>query len=130
MLLQLTKYSIIGSLCAVADLAVLYLLVEYLHVWYLFSAAISFSVVSLFGYWGQKKFTFKDGSRNHAKQLPVFFLVAGTGLLINSVCMFLFVSVLGVWYIFANVVTKFLVLVWNFFANRHITFKPAISNEG
>lgn len=126
---QLFRYILIGGLCAISDVLVLYFLVEFFHIWYLFSAITSFTIVSLLGYFGQKKFTFKDNSKNHKRQLSIFFLVAGTGLLINSACMFFFVSVASVWYIYANVVTKLIVLFWNFAANKYITFKPFLTNE-
>lgn len=117
------RYLFVGGLCAVGDLLFLYFLVDFLHIWYLLAAAISFTTITALGYSGQKYFTFQDSSKNHKKQLPVFFIVTGTGLAINIVCMFIFVGFLGFWYIFASVVTKFIVLVWNFSANKYITFK-------
>jgi len=120
---EFIRYVIVGGSCAVADLAFLYILVEFFHIWYLFSATLSFITVSSFGYFGQKYFTFKNNSKNYKKQMPVFFVVAGTGLLINSLCMFTFVSILGIWYILSNVITKFIVLIWNFLANKYLTFR-------
>jgi len=117
------RYILVGGLCALADIALLYLFVSHLHIWYLAAAAISFVVVTFFGYFGQKYFTFRDLSKNHKKQITVFFIVAGIGLLINTLCMFLFVSVAGIWYITSNIITKFIVLAWNFLANKRITFK-------
>jgi len=117
------RYLLIGGSCSVADLLLLYLLVDFLHVWYLAASVISFTLVSLFGYFGQKYFTFKNDSKNHTKQLTIYFLVLGASLLINSLSMFFFVSVVGIWYILASIITKFVVLVWNFMANKYITFK-------
>ncbi|MDI6778009.1 MAG: GtrA family protein [Patescibacteria group bacterium] len=117
------RYLLIGGTCAVLDLLFLYLMVNFLNVWYLIATTISFLVVSLFGYFGQKHFTFRNTERNHKKQLTLFFMVTGTGLLINAGFMFAFVSLLGIWYIIANIITKFIVLVWNFLANKHITFR-------
>lgn len=120
---ELTRYVLIGGLCSLFDIAFLYLFVSYFHIWYLSATTISFIIVTFFGYFGQKYFTFRDLSKNHKRQIPVFFIVAGTGLAINTLCMFLFVSIAGVWYITANIITKFIVLVWNFLANKRITFK-------
>lgn len=117
------RYLFIGGACAIADLIILYVLVEFFQIWYLVASIISFILVGFFGYLGQKYFTFKNDSKSHTRQLTIFFTVIGIGLLLNSSCMFLFVSVLGIWYIFASVVTKFIVLAWNFTANKYITFK-------
>ena len=117
------RYLFVGGFCALADLAILYLLVEFFHIWYLAASVISFTLVGLAGYLGQKYFTFKNDSKNHGKQLTIFFLVVGAGLLINSASMFFFVSVVGIWYILASIITKFIVLVWNFTANKYVTFK-------
>lgn len=117
------RYLFVGGLCAVGDLVFLYFLVDFLHVWYLLAAAISFITITSLGYSGQKYFTFQNSSKNHKKQLPVFFVVTGTGLAINMFCMYLFVSIFGLWYILGSVITKFIVLIWNFSANKYITFR-------
>jgi len=116
------RYVLIGGLCALADITLLYLFVNCLNIWYLSATTISFVIITFFGYFGQKHFTFRNTERNHKKQLTLFFTVAGTGLLINAGFMFIFVSLLGTWYIIANIFTKFIVLVWNFLANKKITF--------
>jgi len=120
---EMMRYLLVGGSCAVFDMGLLFALVEFFHLWYLFSAILSFTMVSTFGYFGQKYFTFQNKSKNHRKQLFVFFVIAGIGLLINSASMFFFVSILSFWYILANAITKFIVLLWNFTANKYITFR-------
>jgi glycosyltransferase involved in cell wall biosynthesis len=120
---ELMRYLLIGGSCAVLDLILLFSFVNYLHIWYLYAATASFIIVSTLGYFGQKYFSFRNYENNHGKQIPVFFAVAGIGLLLNAGFMFTFVSIIGLWYILASVMTKFLVLIWNFFANKKITFK-------
>jgi len=122
---ELLRYFFIGGLCALFDIALLYLFVAYLHIWYLSATTISFSIVTFSGYFGQKYFTFRDLSKNHKRQISFFFVVAGTGLVINTGLMFFLVSFLGAWYIAANIITKILVFIWNYSANRHITFEKS-----
>jgi glycosyltransferase involved in cell wall biosynthesis len=120
---ELMRYLLIGGSCAVLDLILLFSFVNYLHIWYLYAATASFIIVSTLGYFGQKYFSFRNYENNHGKQIPVFFVVAGIGLLINAAFMYAFVSLMGLWYILASVMTKFIVLIWNFFANKKITFR-------
>ncbi|OGI27392.1 MAG: hypothetical protein A2359_01125 [Candidatus Moranbacteria bacterium RIFOXYB1_FULL_43_19] len=116
------RYSVIGGFCALADIAVLFFFVNYLHLFYLTAATFSFVIITFFGYFGQKFFTFRDSSKNHKRQIPFFFIVAGSGLVLNTFFMFLFVSIAGIWYIIANVLTKAIVFIWNFLANKKFVF--------
>lgn len=117
------RYLLIGGFCALIDIVLLYIFVEFFHIWYLYAAIITFATISFLGFLGQKHFTFKNKSKNHTKQFMVFLLISGIALILNSCCMFLFVSIAGIWYIFANIITKFIVLIWNFSAHKYITFK-------
>lgn len=119
---EILRYLLVGGFCAILDLLLLYVFVSYLHIWYLYAATLSFLTIILLGYFAQKYFTFRNYENNHKKQLAVFFAVAGIGLLLNTFFMFLFVSFFGIWYILSSVITKVVVLAWNFSANKKITF--------
>ena len=119
------RYLLIGGICAVLDLLFLFLMVNFLHIWYLIATTVSFIVVSFLGYFGQKYFTFRNTEKNHKKQLLVFFIVAGFGLAINVFFMFALVSLINLWYILASIITKFIVLIWNYFSNKFVTFRKS-----
>jgi putative flippase GtrA len=120
---EFTSYALIGLFCAILDLLLLFILVEYFNVWYLAAAIISFSVITFLGFFIQKKYTFKDYSKKNTKQLTFFIIISAIGLILNTFFMYFFVGVLGFWYIFSNIPTKIFVLLWNYFANKKITFK-------
>lgn len=119
----LLRYSLIGGSCALGDMFLLYIFVEFAHIWYLYASIASWITISALGFFGQKYFTFKNTSKKHQKQLIIFIIVGTIGLSINSACLFFLVSIVKIWYIFANIITKFIVLIWNFLANKYITFK-------
>ena len=119
---QFMRYLVIGGACAILDLLLLYTFVDYLHIWYLYAATVSFTIVIVLGYFGQKYFSFRNYENNHRKQLTTFIIVALTGLALNIAFMFLFVSLMNLWYVLASIMTKFIVLIWNFLANKKITF--------
>ena len=120
---QPMRYLFVGGTCSVIDIALLYVFVEFFHIWYLYASILSFTISCVVAFFGQKYFTFRNESRKHVTQFALFFTMAGTGLLINSGCIFVFVSLLGLWYILASVITKFIVLIWNFCASKYITFR-------
>ncbi len=117
------RYLFVGGTCAVLDLLLLYVFIDCFHIWYLSAATASFTIMLVLSYLGQKYFTFRDYTKNHRKQLSVFFIVAIIGLVINAACMFIFVSWMSLWYILASVITKLVVFIWNFVANKKLTFK-------
>ena len=119
----LLRYLLIGGSCALGDMFLLYTFVEFFHIWYLYASIISWIIMSILSFLGQKHFTFKNTSKKYQTQFPIFILVAIAGLGLNSLCLFFLVSIVKIWYIFANIITKFIVLIWNFLAHKYITFK-------
>ena len=63
-------------------------------------------------------------TRHHAVALPMFCAVAGIGFLLNIGAMALLTKRLGVYFLYAQVVTTGLLLLWHFAANRLWTFRP------
>ena len=119
---EFARYLLIGFLCAFFDLLLLYILVEYFHIWYLASAIISFIIITIVGFFGIKHYTFRDISKNYHNQIMTFSIIACIGLFINTVGMYFFVSIVGLWYLLSNILVKTIVLFWNFLANKYITF--------
>lgn len=117
------RFTIAGFLFASLDLLFLYILVEYFNVWYLIATTISFSIITFAGFFIQKKFTFRDKTRIYVKQIIFFALISVIGLLLNTFFMYVFTGLLGLWYMFSNIITKVVVLLWNYFGNKHLTFK-------
>lgn len=68
------------------------------------------------------RFTFRSTRRHHVA-LPTFFAVAGLGLAFNTLLMALFLEIIGVHYLLAQVLTTGLLLFWHFFAHQHWTFR-------
>lgn len=123
---EFSRYFFVGLLCAVLDLAFLYFLVEFIHLWYLLAAIISFSLITYGGYFLQRSFTFRNTSENKKKQFTLFIVISVCGLVINTMSMYLFVSIFGIWYVFSNILIKAIVFLWNFLANKYITFNNRI----
>ena len=76
---------------------------------------------ALVNYVLNRRYTFRSG-KGHREALTKFFVVAGAGLLLNGLIMWLFVDGLGLYYLLAQLLATGLVLVWNFAGNRCWTF--------
>jgi len=120
---QLIAYLIIGGTCAVLNIILLYIFVDFLKIWYLLAATIAFILVATLGFFLQKKYTFRHtGGRNKLRFL-IFIFIAGSGLFWELLLLFTFVELLKMWYLTAAIVIKFIVLVWNFLMNKFVTFR-------
>lgn len=119
---QLWRYSTVGLLSAVIDFGILYLLTDKLGFYYLISATISFIVAASFNYYLNRTWTFKVGG-GLAKQAGIFLLIAGSGVLLNNLILFLLVEFGDWWYIYAKIIATCIVTIGNFLGNKYFTFK-------
>lgn len=120
---QFLKYCIGGGIAFIIDIGLLYVFTEFFGLWYILSATLSFCVAAIFNYLFQKFVTFKSESKKYFKQFVMFVLIALIGLGINNSILYLLVESFGVWYILAKALAAIIVLIWNFIANKKVTFK-------
>jgi len=119
----ITKYLFFSIIATIADVLILYALTDFLHIYYLLSATISYSFGILINFYGQKKYTFKDRSKKLFKQFLSFTIISLIGLILNIGVLKLFVDAFGIWYIYAKIISIAIVFFWNFFINKIITFR-------
>ncbi len=118
------KWSVVGTVGAGVDYAVLILLVEAVGLDPLISQGISFSAAVVNNYLWNRTWTFGDMPRRPvAAQFTQFLLVSIAGLGIRTVIFIVLYQVLGIWYIFATAVAILVVLTWNFLVNLGWTFR-------
>jgi putative flippase GtrA len=100
----------------------LFVFTEYCGVWYLFSATLSFLAAAVVNYSFQYFITFKGHGGELKKQFTTFVIIAAVGLLINNSLLYIQVEWLGLWYMLAKAIAAGVVLIWNFFMNKYVTF--------
>ncbi|MFH1457273.1 MAG: GtrA family protein [Patescibacteria group bacterium] len=120
---QFFKFCVVGTIGAIIDIGGLYILVEFVHIYYLLAAVISFIVAVTNSYFLNKYWTFQNKSNNHAKQFIGFLLVSIAGLIINLAVMYALVERMAIWYLLSKAIASIVVLFWNFFMNKYVTFK-------
>ena len=120
---QFLKFCVVGVIGTAIDFGLLYLLVEFGHVYYLLAATISFIAAVINNYLLNKIWTFQDKNRNFFKQFVQFLIVSLVGLGLNLLLLYLLVQYAHLWYILAKVLATGVVLIWNFIANKFWTFK-------
>lgn len=141
---QFSSFFVIGVVNTVMDLAILYTLSTLTGLEKGEGAAvlkaISFSIVSFFSFLANKKWTFKEKSKdigNQAKKYSQFIVISIGGLIINTsivglVTKFippLFIPIIAfqftpkLWLLCASLIATAVSLVWNFLGYKFIVFK-------
>jgi putative flippase GtrA len=115
-------YATVGGFCALLNLAVLWLLTSVLGWHYLLSNVVSFVALTPVGFLLQKLATFRTPRSAAPVELPRYFATMGSSFAANLLFMYVLVSLLGVWYLAANVLVTLLLLLLNFLANDRWSF--------
>ncbi len=116
-LMQFATFVGVGLTAAVGHFTTLAILVERQMAGPVLASLAGFIVGSIISYCLNRRFTF-ESTRTHAGALPRFAAVAGIAFVMTGLLMEFFVHWLGIYYIFAQVITTGMVLVWTFTAYR------------
>lgn len=123
MFIQIIRYFISGGIAAIADFGLLYLLTEFLGLYYLLSAVISFSVGLLITYLFSITWIFNQRRiSNRWIELLIFGGIGAVGLLLTYLFMQYFTEVINLHYMLSKVLTTIIVFFWNFLTKRFILF--------
>ena len=126
MIVKFMAFSLVGVIGTLAHYSILYLLVEF----YGFNpvAASGWGALAglLVNYVLNYKLTF-NSQQSHTQTFPKFALIASLGLGLNLLLMAALTQHL--YYLYAQVITTAVVLIWNFFANSFWTFQMDISGN-
>jgi dolichol-phosphate mannosyltransferase len=126
------KFSLIGGIGALINLAVLWVSVEAFAVYYLWAATLAFIVADTNNYIWNRWWTFRSKSKIHL-QYPQFLVVSVNGLMLNLILLKMLVEEImpaiginedktSVYLLISQVIAIFLVSLFNFAANSLWTF--------
>ena len=116
---QFMKFGVVGVIAFVIDYGLLALLTEVFGVNYLVSATISFTVSVIFNYLASMRYVFthkEDMSRR--REFVIFVVLSAIGLIINNLCMWAGVELLGIHYLITKIVATAIVMIWNFVTRK------------
>ena len=115
---QIVKFGLVGGLAFIIDYALLFVLTEFLNVYYLISAVISFSVSVIFNYILSVKWVFDVKQKQGPKEVFIFIALSVVGLGINQLCMWLGVDIFNIHYMIVKLGATFIVMVYNFISRK------------
>lgn len=123
---RVLRYIAAGGTAAAVDLGLLYVLTDWLGIYYLFSSVLAFLVAFCVSFVLQKFWTFGERTQKgmHA-QAALYFVITGGNVAVNAGLMYFFVDVVGFWYLFAQIVAGATIACYSFALYRLFVFKNA-----
>ena len=115
---QFFKFWVVGVIAFIVDYLSLYLLTEFLNVYYLISSIISFLLSIIVNYILSIKWVFDIKKKQSFKDVIIFTLLSAIGLLINLLVMYLSVEVFKIHYMIWKLIATFIVMIWNFVTRK------------
>lgn len=120
---HIARFIVSGGTAAVSLLAILFVLTEFVGVWYIASSILAFIVSVFINFTLQRLWVFEnDSQKNMTRQAILFFGVNLMNLLINAVLMYLFVDIAHFWYMLAQVCTSIIIAFESFIVYKKIIF--------
>ncbi len=118
---EIIRFCISGGVGVGLNYVILYFLTEKLHVWYLFSSLVGFLVNVISNFIFQRFWTFQNKKEADIKKhLFSYFALRIFLLLLNSVCLYLFVTVYDFWYMGVQFVLTIVLSCISYFVSKRI----------
>lgn len=121
---QFAKYVSVGFVCTALDFALLYLLVEFGHLFYLLAAICSMAVVLWVSFSLNKFWTFQNFEKKYFQQFGKYLMSHLLALGIALTILTILVQFLGFWYLFAKVFATGGAAITNFLLIQKFIFTP------
>lgn len=119
LLRDILKYGFVSVFALVVDVSLLYLLVEYIHMYYIFAATVAFCFGLITNYTLGKMFVFRNSKLAPLHEFIWYASIGIIGLILNDLIIYLLVW-MQVWYLYAKAVSVAVVFFFNFFGRRRL----------
>ncbi len=121
--LLIVRFLLAGGIGVATNLSVLYVLTEYVGLYYLVSVVAAFWCSFVVSFILQKYWTFQDASTTQVRRQALLYVsVAAINFCINVALMYLFVDKFHLWYVAAQAVASLLIAILSFFIYRYTIF--------
>jgi len=123
--LRFARYSSVGVGTFLLDLALLFVLTDFLKVQYVVATGIAFFFAVSLNYLISRKTVFRGSERSLKGGYLNFIIFALAGMVTSMLGMYILVSVFALYYIYARIIVAGFVGMWNYLMNLYVNFKVA-----
>lgn len=120
---RLPSFLIIGGICYLLNLLLLYCFASLAGLHYIFSAFLAFTIVNSAGYLMNRRYTFHQGAEHFWVGLWKYNLVLLSSCFWVLLLMYILVNWFGVWYLLANIIITIGITGYNFVLHKKWTFQ-------
>jgi putative flippase GtrA len=115
------RYGVVAAIAFIIDFGLLFVFTNYLHIFYLLSATLSFSISLIVNYYLSTSWVFSDTTRRAKHiQITLFILIGVSGLALNTAVIGFCTSALGIYYLYSKLIATAIVFFWSFFSRRYL----------
>ena len=122
MAMQFIKYIFVASAAFCVDYALLFVLTDLIHWYYLISAATSFILAVLVSYILSVNWVFPKSSYSKLHEFLIFILIGAIGLFANLIIMFYFTDLLRFHYMSSKIISTGFIHFWNFYGRKYVLY--------
>lgn len=115
---EMIRFLAVGGGCFLLDYLLLFVLTEYGRLSYLTAAGISFTISFFINYFLCVAWVFHKAKKQSLRQGVLFIGSSIAGLGINQLCMWSFVELFSMHYMFAKIFAAAIVTIWNYICKR------------
>lgn len=120
---EFSGYAVVGLIATIVDVSTLYVVTEYMGIYYLISNVIAFSLGLTTNYLLCTNYVFKTRSLdNRLHELLIFIGIGILGLGLNTFILWTGTSLLGIYYIVSKAIAVAFVFLFNFLLRKFILF--------
>ena len=119
--IQFFRYLFVGGFAAVVNIGSLFVLKEFLHIYYIIANVIGFVLGLITNYILSKWLVFaKEKSMNNIVEFIVYTIIGVIGLILDTFFIWIFTDKMGIYYMISKIISTGLVFIWNFSGRKGI----------
>jgi len=121
---QLIKFIIVGIIGVIVNASLLYILTEYINIYYIYASIISIEISIISNFVWNDLWTFKDNrDKPKWKRFVYFQTFSIIGICIYVILLYIYTDIFHIYYLISNLMTIPITVLWNFGMNKFITWK-------
>lgn len=123
---QFARYVVVGVIGTALDFLILYLLVNFAHIYYLIAATLSVAVVIWVSFTLNKFWTFQNQEKKYLYQFVRYFGSHLIALAVSLAVLAFLVETFDLWYLFAKVFATAAAAITNFLLVKKFIFEKSV----